>query len=317
MSSNDDRSNAVVPDPSTVAISQSVTVPLMSADRSSLFDRAYAHISGNPYFSAGAGLYALGVCGMIGRLALRMVSHAVKKRCIVSLEITNQDPAFNWIMEWMAANKKFNYQQTSLMTSQLQIHANEQTSARCTFTPSPGTLHWFTYRGRPIFVERKRHDQRGSGGEAGGAVFETMELKTVGRGFEIMQHIVQEAQHLSVEKDSDVTVIYTSQGGRWMRNMAPRSRRPLTSIVLPNNQAQELIEDVGTFLQSNEYYRGLGVPYRRGYLLHGPPGCGKSSLVTALAGEMRLAICVCSLSQRGLDDDSLNAPDLSIELFGS
>ena len=49
-----------------------------------------------------------------------------------------------------------------------------------------------------------------------------------------------------------------------------------------------------------------GIPYRRGYLLHGPPGCGKSSFITALAGDLQLGICVLNLSERGLTDDRLN-----------
>lgn len=49
-----------------------------------------------------------------------------------------------------------------------------------------------------------------------------------------------------------------------------------------------------------------GIPYRRGYLLHGPPGCGKSSYITALAGELERGICVLNLSERGLTDDRLN-----------
>lgn len=43
-----------------------------------------------------------------------------------------------------------------------------------------------------------------------------------------------------------------------------------------------------------------------GYLLYGPPGCGKSSYITALAGELEFAICVLNLSERGLSDDRLN-----------
>jgi chaperone BCS1 len=49
-----------------------------------------------------------------------------------------------------------------------------------------------------------------------------------------------------------------------------------------------------------------GIPYRRGYLLHGPPGSGKSSFIQALAGSLEYNICVMSLSERGLTDDKLN-----------
>lgn len=40
--------------------------------------------------------------------------------------------------------------------------------------------------------------------------------------------------------------------------------------------------------------------------MHGPPGCGKSSYITALAGELEFGICVLNLSERGLTDDRLN-----------
>lgn len=43
-----------------------------------------------------------------------------------------------------------------------------------------------------------------------------------------------------------------------------------------------------------------------GYLLYGPPGCGKSSFIMALAGELEYNICVLNLSERGLTDDRLN-----------
>jgi chaperone BCS1 len=48
-----------------------------------------------------------------------------------------------------------------------------------------------------------------------------------------------------------------------------------------------------------------GIPYRRGYLLHGSPGSGKSSFVAALAGDLGLDICVLNLNEPGLTDDRL------------
>ena len=60
------------------------------------------------------------------------------------------------------------------------------------------------------------------------------------------------------------------------------------------------------FLSSSKWYYERGIPYRRGYLLHGPPGSGKSSFIQALAGELDYNIAILNLSERGLTDDRLN-----------
>lgn len=49
-----------------------------------------------------------------------------------------------------------------------------------------------------------------------------------------------------------------------------------------------------------------GIPYRRGYLLHGPPGCGKSSFIAALASHLNYSICALSMSERTMTDDRLD-----------
>ncbi len=66
--------------------------------------------------------------------------------------------------------------------------------------------------------------------------------------------------------------------------------------------------------------RLAGIPYRRGYLLYGSPGSGKSSFIMALAGYLDYNICLLNLSERGMTDDRLthllsNAPERSILLL--
>jgi chaperone BCS1 len=46
-------------------------------------------------------------------------------------------------------------------------------------------------------------------------------------------------------------------------------------------------------------------PFRRGYLLYGIPGSGKSSLIHALVGELMLDIYVVSLSSSWINDSTL------------
>jgi chaperone BCS1 len=69
-----------------------------------------------------------------------------------------------------------------------------------------------------------------------------------------------------------------------------------------------------------QWYTDRGIPYRRGYLLHGTPGSGKSSFIFALAGHIGYNICTMNLNDRGLTDDRLahamvNVPPPSIVLL--
>ena len=47
------------------------------------------------------------------------------------------------------------------------------------------------------------------------------------------------------------------------------------------------------------------MPYRRGYLLYGPPGTGKTSFILAIAGDLRMNLCVLSLQDENLTEESL------------
>ena len=259
--------------------------------------------SNNPYFHAGAGLYVLTVGGVAARAVSKAITVALKRRYVVSLETTSRDPTYNWLMQWLSNHPTFHFQQMSVISSKVVIHANEETGSESLYAPCPGQPHYMMHNGWPIIVNRKRQMERAMGNE----VMETLEFTTLGRSQKIMQDIVDEAKKLAVMKDSDRTVIYHNAGPRWVRHAESRARRPLQSVVLDGSMREDLVIDVSRFLGSQEYYTSLGVPYRRGYLLHGPPGCGKSSLVVAIAGELRLAICVLSLSNRSLDDDSLNS----------
>lgn len=94
----------------------------------------------------------------------------------------------------------------------------------------------------------------------------------------------------------------------------------MQSVVLDEGVKERIVDDVRAFMARGRWYSDRGIPYRRGYLLHGPPGSGKSSFVQALAGELEYNICVLNLSERGLTDDKLNhllanAPERSIVLL--
>lgn len=56
--------------------------------------------------------------------------------------------------------------------------------------------------------------------------------------------------------------------GEW-RQVAKKHKRPLTSVVTEAGVKERLERDILEFCQSEEWYISRGVPWRRGFLLHG------------------------------------------------
>lgn len=102
------------------------------------------------------------------------------------------------------------------------------------------------------------------------------------------------------------TITYVGMGSEWRQFGHPKKPRPIDSVILDTGITDKIINDIKEFIANVQWYSDRGIPYRRGYLLHGPPGCGKSSFITALAGELERGICILNLSDRNLSDDRLN-----------
>lgn len=153
-----------------------------------------------------------------------------------------------------------------------------------------------------------------------GTPWETITFTTLSRDRPLLSDLLKEATELAMSKQTGKTIIYTSVGPEWRPFGRPRLRRPLSSVILDEGISDRIVSDVSKFLKMGSWYQDRGIPYRRGYLLYGPPGSGKSSFIQALAGELHYNICVLNLSERGMTDDRLNhllshAPPRSIILL--
>lgn len=153
-----------------------------------------------------------------------------------------------------------------------------------------------------------------------GHPFETIKFTCLGSDKSIFSDMLNYAKDLELSKHDGKTVIYEAKTSEWIPFGEPRRRRQFDSVILDNNIGERILSDVNEFLTSRDWYAQRGVPYRRGYLLHGPPGCGKTSYITALAGMLEYDICQMNLSNSALSDERLSyllnvAPPNSIILL--
>ncbi|KAI9459906.1 P-loop containing nucleoside triphosphate hydrolase protein [Lactarius psammicola] len=170
-----------------------------------------------------------------------------------------------------------------------------KTRMRVVFQPTSDTTHTIFYRGHWLRVRRGRKSNG----------YEMLSISVVARNNSILKQLVLQAKkEYEAEAVHRIQIYFADSYGSW-RYTDSRHKRPLSSIVLNPGVKEMLVADAKDFLKSEKWYADRGIPFRRGYLLYGVPGSGKSSLIHALAGELMLDIYVVSLSSSWINDSTL------------
>ena len=210
-------------------------------------------------------------------------------------------------MEWLNKNGTGRLHQSVetkfITTGNAGAIDKNSTKAMFGFVPGPG-VHLLTYNKSLIAVERTREHQ--STDLNSGRPWEKVTLTTLAWNNKLFLKLLEEAFDIATQQQEGKTIIYTNWGAEWRPFGLPRRKRPLSSVILGEDIASSIVSDVKEWIASASWYNSRGIPYRRGYLLHGPPGSGKSSFITAIAGHIGYNICVLNLAEAGLTDDRLS-----------
>jgi chaperone BCS1 len=133
---------------------------------------------------------------------------------------------------------------------------------------------------------------------------EVLTIRMFTRDPEHLRAFVREIADLSREPEDTQIGVYAPHGDYWAR-IQSRSKRALESVILPDGQAGRLLRDCQYFLENEERYELLGLNHRRGYLFHGVPGSGKTSLVVGLASALGKDVYYLSLGGTSFSDERL------------
>lgn len=306
---------------------------------------AYKMINTRFGLDPGAILTFFGIFWAVNKVFAQMYMNIygiVQKYLMASITVNSGDEIYLHMMKWLAlqprlANSRSLTAETVAKTAwededeneitKAKIDAdgsgvylnfsNEEAKAPPRFVPSIGT-HNFWHNGHYFRLHRKQESVFEDGG-AGFAVKDKENLVISCLGWspepikKLLHHVKQQyyANHrarTTIKRPNSQNV--RRYGGRhaWLQ-VANRPVRPMKTIVLDAEQKVQVLADINEYLHpaTPRWYANRGIPLRRGYLFHGPPGTGKTSLSFALAGVFGLDIFVISLLDPSLTEEDLSA----------
>jgi chaperone BCS1 len=220
----------------------------------------------------------------------------------VELDIPDTDPAFRWVNDWLAAHHYTKKRARRLTVSSTKPDDDGQGRV-VILSPAPGR-HWLWHHRRLLILKRDRNTQTDQGG--GGRrrpYMETFNIRVLGRNRAPALDLIVEAHRLAQPAQDELEVHQVSSDGYWDL-LTRRKTRPTDSVILAGG-IERVLEDVQNFVDSREWYTQRGVPYRRGYLLHGLPGNGKTSLILAVASHFGYNLGYISMASVRFGDDDM------------
>jgi len=220
----------------------------------------------------------------------------LRSRFIFSVEVLQGDDAFLWLIRWL-------HEHPSVQRSKRLAISTRYVNGQAEMFYAPLGTHLLRHGGRLVWFDRNRERQKADGLFAG--MFETLTVSTLSRRRGVLEALLAEARTgYEASRRGQVCLWSLSAYGEW-QEIGRRDPRPIESVVLPGATIEATLGDLRAFEARRAWYQGLGIPYRRGYLLHGPPGNGKSSLVFAIASAVGRDIATLSLGTPTLTDELL------------
>lgn len=275
-------------------------------------------VSDNHFFQGGFVLMLLGTVAYWARSLPVAAYKWVKWFFIVTVSFDERSPIYDLFQAWLDEEKLMAPKRNVI------IRVDDKADPPEIQVVPDRSSYWVKLRG--VWCRLRKDLDRDSGSSSdgpdssAGSTFRPPERYWISCFFWYKNRVLDTFRHIAQEYGitrNNQTPIYTCRWGWWSQRYT-QPRRPIDHLIFKDGQLQEVLDDLQTFMDSRHWYEERQIPYQRGYMLTGPPGTGKTSLVAALADHFKLRLCILDMgsidTDRELKEAFLGAPGRSIIL---
>uniref|UniRef100_A0A093URQ2 Putative mitochondrial chaperone BCS1-B n=1 Tax=Talaromyces marneffei PM1 TaxID=1077442 RepID=A0A093URQ2_TALMA len=235
-------------------------------------------------------LCVLAVFAIFARYAYRYTNDLISKYFTYTIHVYYYDEAYEMVIAWIY-RQPFAKEADSLMVRVKTRDVVQDQSLRkkpLSYSPWDGSFSfWYRNHWLTLHCHKREHH-------------EEISISSIGTSPKILMDLLGECREQYLKLIQRKVPVFQPEGGEWKRT-GLRPARDISTVIMDDAVKKDVLEDMKQFLdeQTQEWYTARGIPYKRGYLLDGPPGTGKSSFCSSVAGLYELDIYILNLSSLG------------------
>lgn len=225
----------------------------------------------------------------------------IKKLCTIDLRFNSDSPDYEAIVRYITATVvKDTFSRNFVFQTETSFDSEEwkEVAKHRGLTAGYGT-HFGIYKGRPVLVDRFMDE-----GNNTEKFKEHLVITLLTRSKKTVYGFSQEIAKAAGQNVGtfDNVPVHINSGDYWSK-MGKLPLRRMTSVFTANDAGQKVVAAIREFEALRDEHHRLGLPHHLGIMLHGEPGCGKSSLIHAVASETERSIHYLNLGSVEADKE--------------